>query len=804
LFLTGLAAAEQYDPPSRVARLQLVGGQVSMQPGGVDDWVPAGLNRPLTTGDRLWADNDSRAELTIGSAALRIGNQSALSVVNLGDNIAQFELDQGTLSLWVRFLDRGETVEIDTPNIAFTVTRPGEYRIDVSPDDDRTWVQTRRGEGEAYGQEGSLIVQQGELFEFSNGQSGQYAISDASPRDEFEQWSADRERLVSQSASARYCAPGTIGYEALDDSGDWQPQPTYGAVWFPRVEAGWAPYRDGHWAWIEPWGWTWVDDAPWGFTPFHYGRWAFISNRWGWVPGPREVRPVYAPALVAWIGGSNFGVSIGVGGGVGWVPLGWHDPFIPSYHVSRDYATRVNISNTRVVNTTIINNYYSTTNVNVRNTTITNIRYENVRVQNAVTAVPTSALTSGRSVRQVAVPVQSSQITATASFASAPNVAPTRQTVLGGHAPAAAPARLVVPKQVVAKAPPPAPPPSFDKQQQMLQKQPGMPLAPEQRRTLQTTAPAPSVRERPAVVSVTKAAPPKAAGAPGAPPKLEKPATPPAPVAGAAPGGRREAPGTERPAAGGRPATAPEAGAPAERPAPSGRPERPGMGGRPATAPEGGTAERPAPAPGPGAPTGGRPERPGMGGRPATAPEGGGTAERPAPAPGPGAPTGGRPERPGMGGRPATAPEAGAPEERPAPSGRPERPGMGGRPATAPEAGAPEERQAPSGRPERPGMGGRPATAPEAGAPEERPAPSGRPERTMERPAPAERPAPSRPTPQAERPTPQAERPAPQAERPVARPPERQAAPSQEKKAAPSEEKKGQGKEKDQENKNER
>jgi hypothetical protein len=24
---------------------------------------------------------------------------------------------------------------------------------------------------------------------------------------------------------------------------------------------------------MSPWGWTWVDNAPWGFAPFHYGRW---------------------------------------------------------------------------------------------------------------------------------------------------------------------------------------------------------------------------------------------------------------------------------------------------------------------------------------------------------------------------------------------------------------------------------------------------------------------------------------------------------------------------------------------------
>ncbi len=73
-----------------------------------------------------------------------------------------------------------------------------------------------------------------------------------------------------------------------------------------EVPAGWAPYRNGHWAWIDPWGWTWVDDAPWGFAPFHYGRWTVVDDRWGWVPGPVRQRAVYAPALVAFIGGAEF------------------------------------------------------------------------------------------------------------------------------------------------------------------------------------------------------------------------------------------------------------------------------------------------------------------------------------------------------------------------------------------------------------------------------------------------------------------------------------------------------------------
>ena len=44
------------DPPSRAARLGMIQGNVSFQPGGVEDWVPATLNRPVSTGDRLWTD----------------------------------------------------------------------------------------------------------------------------------------------------------------------------------------------------------------------------------------------------------------------------------------------------------------------------------------------------------------------------------------------------------------------------------------------------------------------------------------------------------------------------------------------------------------------------------------------------------------------------------------------------------------------------------------------------------------------------------------------------------------------------
>ena len=498
LTISGLAVAQDQssDPPSRVVRLRHVEGQVSMQPGGVDDWVAANLNRPLTTADRIWTDVDSRAELSLASAALRMGAETSLTLSNLDDNTLQIELDQGTLNLAVRYLNSGEVVEVDTPNFAYTVFKPGHYRFDVQPNDDTSWITVRRGDGEATGQGNAVRVHGGQQLSFSQGQSLNYQDSALRQNDDFDNWSEMRERRDTSSTSARYVAAGTVGYEDLDESGDWRPSAAYGTVWYPRVQAGWAPYRDGHWAWVEPWGWTWVDDAPWGFAPFHYGRWVNDSGRWGWIPGPVGVRPVYAPALVAWVGGANFGVSIGIGGGgggVGWFPLGYRDPYLPSYHVSREYARNVNISNSREVNVTTVNNYYSTNNVNVRNTTINNIHYENANVRGAATGVSSSTFASGKSVGRNSVVVPVSAVKP-ASIMSTAAVVPTREAVLGGRAPATAPQRIVAPRQVVSKAPPPPRPVSFEQQRPLLEKSNGVPLSKETRATIRAANPAPAPR----------------------------------------------------------------------------------------------------------------------------------------------------------------------------------------------------------------------------------------------------------------------------------------------------------------------
>jgi hypothetical protein len=170
-------------------------------------------------------------------------------------------------------------------------------------------------------------------------------------RDDFEQWVRSDDARDQQYAARHPISPEMTGAEDLDRNGQWSSHPEYGAIWYPTtVVAGWAPYRHGHWAWVRPWGWTWVDDAPWGFAPFHYGRWVHWGGRWCWAPGTYVRRPVYAPAMVAWVGGPHLSVSVRIGGGqpVGWVPLAPREAYYPAYRVSPVYIKQVNVTHVHV------------------------------------------------------------------------------------------------------------------------------------------------------------------------------------------------------------------------------------------------------------------------------------------------------------------------------------------------------------------------------------------------------------------------------------------------------------------------
>jgi hypothetical protein len=477
LAFSGIASA---DPPSRVARLGYMSGAVSFSPAGDDDWVQATLNRPLTTGDRVWADAGARAEMQIGGAAVRLSASTDLSILNLDDQIAQLQLTQGVLNVHVRRFAPGQMIEVDTPNLAFTLRQPGSYRVEVDPDGDGTTIVVRSGQGEVYGEGASYVIDARQPYRFTGTGLREYQYVSAPGPDDFDRWSNDRDRMYDNSATARYVSQDVVGYADLDAYGRWESDPSYGYVWVPtRVRTGWAPYYDGHWVWVDPWGWTWVDDAPWGFAVSHYGRWAHRPGGWCWVPGPVQTRAYYAPALVAFVGGPNFQISITSGsvGGVAWFPLAPREVYRPAYQVSRGYFQNINVSNT-VVNTTIINNYYNTTNV-------TNVVYANRSVPGAVVAVPKTALLESRSVSREALRVRDETLV-NRPVAIAPSVAPTERSVRGRADAGGKPPPKALERTVVAREAPPAARPKFAEQKQQLDTHPGRPLDDETRKELKS------------------------------------------------------------------------------------------------------------------------------------------------------------------------------------------------------------------------------------------------------------------------------------------------------------------------------
>ena len=141
-------SAGDNDPSGRVARLSYVQGSVSFQPADEPDWVNAVVNRPVTTGDRLWSDDDSRAEMHLGSSTIRLDSQTGMSFFNLDDRTTQIELSSGALNIRVLRLDSDEIFEVDTPNQAFSILRPGQYRIEASEDGNTTYVTVRSVAGE--------------------------------------------------------------------------------------------------------------------------------------------------------------------------------------------------------------------------------------------------------------------------------------------------------------------------------------------------------------------------------------------------------------------------------------------------------------------------------------------------------------------------------------------------------------------------------------------------------------------------------------------------------------------------------
>lgn len=404
---------QQQDPPDRIARVSFLQGDVSLQPAsqnGDAAFTAAEMNYTLTAGDRLYTGPGGLSELQSDNLALRLGRLSDVTLQSFSPEYVQLGLAQGSVRVRSYALQTNAGIEIDTSNGAFTVLRAGDVRVSSYPGNgqrpDTTIVSVQGGEVRAVGNGVDTLVESGQTLRMDGNNPAQMQFVEMLPQDELDEFDQQRDAQRASAAGEirdQYVNPEMVGYDDLTTYGDWAPDPDYGQVWYPRqIDAGWSPYHNGHWAYIAPWGYTWVEAEPWGFAPFHYGRWAQFRGRWGWVPGPAVVRPVYSPALVAFVGGGGISVTA-------WFPLGPREPFVPWYRSSPGYVNRVNVSNLYNRNTVEVRNVYVNRTTNL---------YGNGRAGNNVyinrnagmVAVPQQAFERGQAVRGAQVRLDARQM----------------------------------------------------------------------------------------------------------------------------------------------------------------------------------------------------------------------------------------------------------------------------------------------------------------------------------------------------------------------------------------------------------
>ena len=314
--------------PARAGRLVEVQGSVRVYDPEQGQWIRAGHNLPLTSGDRLSTDPASRAEVRIGSTTIRLAEQTDVLLRRIDDQAIEVELMAGSLALRATARELLSQLSILTPEGRFQPSNTGHFRIDRL--DQASHATAWRGSLDFQGRDSRMRIESGAHVELWLQDAPQRTHYRWQPleRDAFADWVARDDSDVDRSETARHVSAEMTGWEDLDRHGQWSAHPDLGQVWMPTtVTATWEPYRDGRWHWVSPWGWTWIDAAPWGFAPFHYGRWVQWRGRWCWVPGTRSVRPVFAPALVSWQVPAHRDAGRRPPPPHTWVPLTPHEPF---------------------------------------------------------------------------------------------------------------------------------------------------------------------------------------------------------------------------------------------------------------------------------------------------------------------------------------------------------------------------------------------------------------------------------------------------------------------------------------------
>ncbi len=325
---------------ARVGRVgQLQGAAWVLPVEAATEWLPTQRNEPVVEGDRLRTDAATRVEVQVGSSSLWVASQTELSVTQLDDSQVELSLRQGTLLLRVREPSQVRGWRLLTPEGSMAFEAVGMYRIDRR--ERSTTVRALQGEARFLTSDAQvyLNLRPGPPAECQpdtpTSRGGCRWVN--RPADEVDRW-ASTPWAQAEPRAPQGVSPEMTGVQELNEYGRWEEHPEHGAVWTPtQVRADWEPFRFGTWTWVHRWGWTWVDETPWGFAPFHYGRWLRWQGRWVWWPGQRGVRLVWLPASVSWLNAPSptrprirlspqgpHGSSHG-----GWKPLAPHEPHRP-------------------------------------------------------------------------------------------------------------------------------------------------------------------------------------------------------------------------------------------------------------------------------------------------------------------------------------------------------------------------------------------------------------------------------------------------------------------------------------------
>ena len=305
------------------ARIQRVEGEVALDNSDAgntqtEEWVSATANQPVSIGDRIYTRDNSRASLAFtGRNFARLNPNTSLDVLALEDRRTQLALRDGSAVFDVGHLNSGDLFEVATPYGAVDFEQPGLYNVGI--DKGQVLISVLSGLAQVVGLGGSGEISKGELLTLAGTTAADVLLSQIDGRDagylvddyygyQYPQYYDGRYRDYNtylndpyyfdpyrRNVSYQYVNSYIPGLSDLDYYGDWRNLDGHGYAWAPRVDSGWMPYQTGYWYTDYPYGPTWVSTEPWGYAPYHYGRWAFVGDRWYWVPDRTNDQPDYRP-----------------------------------------------------------------------------------------------------------------------------------------------------------------------------------------------------------------------------------------------------------------------------------------------------------------------------------------------------------------------------------------------------------------------------------------------------------------------------------------------------------------------------